>query len=611
MRWTAILLLPAVGLWGETKITELKLRVDPAEARVRLFETVTVQVLVYGTAGEKKGRLQSADWQIRLREEGGGWLSKPFKFQGEDGEAFVAERENSILSIINRNVGQFTVKDTVLYTAPERAGRYTVEVTSGSLRAETAIEVTADAASRLTPEKTSFGPEPSAGDPHRGLAEHYAPFVAQETWFQPKSDFLARFDYDGDWQGDNNWDHLEAGSSQAYVHYAVMATGTHWFVIYNFFHPRDYSDNCVAGTCHENDNEGMILTIRKEGSAFGKLEVLETLAHNNIYSYTNESSIRTGIHDVDGRIDLWEGSHPMIFIEAGGHGVHAVSDAKSLFSAEKMDFLKNTGVTYAYRGAAQRPRHAQDRLVAYELLPIWDQWWTKSQLGQNWVQRTFDDFYNYEPAGNRPRMRNNRVGGSFYGRKHGENNAKPFWGWHDVRTLKAKALSRGQWALDPAYAVSLNLKFPPGLPVSLDYTFNPYLDVAGAPEPVATPVAPARARPAAPVASSPITETLAPKVKEGTCEWEARVDGSVVVTIRGDQAEYQELSGQPVAGPTLRCTAGLPGQAAQVEVEKKAGRGSVRLVEAPAESNGFVARIQVDDPKGGADQYRVTIRWKR
>ena len=32
----------------------------------------------------------------------------------------------------------------------------------------------------------------------------------------------------------------------------------------------------------------------------------------------------------------------------------------------------------------------------------------------------------------------------------------------DARTHKAKALSRGQWALDPAYAVSLNLKFPPG-----------------------------------------------------------------------------------------------------------------------------------------------------
>jgi len=302
--WTAILLLPAVGLWGETKITELKLRVEPAEARARPFETVTVQVLVYGTAGEKKGRLQSADWQIRLREEGGGWLSKPFKFQGDDRETFVEERENSILNILNRGVGQFTVKDTVLYTAPEKAGRYTVEVTSGSLRAETAIEVTAEAASRLTAEKTSFGPEPSAGDPHRGLAEHYAPFVAQET-------------------------------------------------------------------------------------------------------------------------------------------------------------------------------------------------------------------------------------------------------------------------LDPAYAVSVNLKFPPALPVSLEYTFNPYLDVAGTPEPVRA-------------AASPVSETLAPKVKEGTCEWEARLDGSVVVTIRGDQAEYQELSGQPVAGPTLRCGA-------------------------PRDCRDW----RLDDSKGGADRCRVTNRWKR
>ena len=105
------------------------------------------------------------------------------------------------------------------------------------------------------------------------LVEHYAPFVAQETWFQPKSDYLARFDLDGDWKGDNNWANAERGSSQAYVHYAVMETDTHWFLVYNFFHPRDYSDKCVAGTCHENDNEGLILTVAKDGSPFGRLQV--------------------------------------------------------------------------------------------------------------------------------------------------------------------------------------------------------------------------------------------------------------------------------------------------------------------------------------------------
>jgi hypothetical protein len=598
MRIAWIAALAAAAAAAQTKtITELKLRVDPAEARVRPLESLVVQVLVYGSVGEKQGRLQSAEWQIQVRGEGNGWLSKTFRFQGEDREAFLEERQNALLNIFNRGVGQFTVKDAVLYTAPEREGKYTVEVTSGSLRAETTIEVTNAAPSRKKPEKTSFERQPPAADPYRKLAERWSPFIAQETWFQPKADFLARFDYDGDWQGDNNWDRLDDGTSQAYVHYAAMETATHWFLIYNFFHPRDYSDNCVVGTCHENDNEGMILTIRKDGSEFGKLEVMETLAHNNIYSYTNERSIRGGLHNPDGGIELWEGSHPMVFLEAGGHGAYGATDSHSLFSPETKEFQR-TGVTYVYRGEAQRPKHPQDRLVGYDLLPIWEEWWKKSALGVDWAARTFDDFFLYEPYGGRPRMQNNRVGGSFYGRVHGENKAKPFWGWHDTRTWKAKALNRGQWGLDPAYAVSQNLRFPPDRPVSLEYIFNPYLDVA-APTTTAAPPPP-RARP------SPAAETA----REGSCEIEARVDGSAVVTVQGDQGSWQELSGQPASDTTLRCTAGLPAEGVEVEVEKRGGRGSVRLLEAPSAANGFAAKVQVDDPRGGADRYRIRIRWR-
>ena len=51
--------------------------------------------------------------------------------------------------------------------------------------------------------------------------------------------------------------------------------------------------------------------------------------------------------------------------------------------------------------------------------------------------------------------------------------AKPFWGWHDNETRDKKVLATGQWALDPAYAVTRNLTLPG--PVSLRYTFNPYL----------------------------------------------------------------------------------------------------------------------------------------
>ena len=85
------------------------------------------------------------------------------------------------------------------------------------------------------------------------------------------------FDFDGDWRGDNNWDALNEGASQAYVYYTVMETQTHWFLIYNLFHPRDYSDKCVAGSCHEDDNEGLILTVRQDGSAEVRVAVRQAL----------------------------------------------------------------------------------------------------------------------------------------------------------------------------------------------------------------------------------------------------------------------------------------------------------------------------------------------
>ncbi len=599
----------AAAVWGQTppqpKITELKLRVEPAGARVRPFETAVVQVLVYGAIGERQGRLESQNWQVQVREDGGGWLSKPFKFQGQDpGGAFLSQQNNALLNLLSRGVGQFTVKDSVLYTAPERPGKYTIEAVSGSIRAEAAIEVSPEAPSPRKPEQTNFPGEPRNGDPYRALAERYAPFIAQETWFQPKADALARFDYDGDWNGDNNWDHLEEGSSQAYVYYAAIETATHWFLIYNFFHPRDYSDNCVAGTCHENDNEGMILTVRKDGSEFGKLEVMETLAHDNVYSHTNEPAIRNGVHDMDGRIDLWEGSHPMIFIEAGGHGVHAAGDPRSFFSAEKMDFTQHTGITYVYKGEAERPKHARDRLVGYDLLPILDHWWRKSELGPEWKEHTFDDFFVYEPFGGRPRTPNGRLGGAFYGRKQAENKAKPFWGWHDIRTLRGKVLARGQWGLDPAYAVSRNLRFPADRPFSLDYTYNPYLGILPAPAVSAAPAAPPRAR----VAAASVT-AAAPQ--EGTCELSVQVDGTVVAAITGDQAEYQVISGQPARDTLLTCSAPLPFAAAQIRVDKRRGRGAVQLLEEPGAGNGFTAKIRLEDPKGGSDRYELMVRWRR
>lgn len=478
--FTMLLMFIGFGtIAAQDKVTEIKINVLPETKKIRPFEAAVIQVQFFGEKAKKQGVLdkiladESKSRQIQVNSwtanSNGGWISKPFLFQAGE------NTKTGIDNFLRQGLNSVAAKDSVLFTAPEKVGKYAVKITQENLTKEVVIEVSTSAASQKKEEAANFVATANSTDKYFALAENYAPFIAQETWFEPKADYLVRFDYDGNWKGEDNWENLETGSSKAFVYYAAMETETHWFLLYNFFHPRDYSDFCVVGTCHENDNEGLILTVRKDGSKFGKIEVLETLAHNNVYSFTNNPAIKKGVHDIDGKIEFYKEKHPIIFIEAGGHGVFSSSSKASLFSAAKLDFKANTGITYVHGKKAEKPKYANDRNVSYALLPIYDEWWSKGIKESNQANDTFDNFYVYEPFGNRPKASAAFISGAFHGKTASKNMAKPFWAWHDRRTRDRKILNTGQWALDPAYSVSMNLTFPNNLPVSLDYIFNPYL----------------------------------------------------------------------------------------------------------------------------------------
>ncbi|MCA2969574.1 MAG: hypothetical protein INH43_13735 [Acidobacteriaceae bacterium] len=607
MRSCIFVLFCVMAAWGQNP-SRLAVSATPAALRIRPHREAILQVKVYGNVpdGEKtkEVRLRQAGWSVEVVSPRGGWVSKPFRFQGTDTEPFYDPATGLAGSLFRQLSGQFTVKDAIVYHAPETPGRYTVEFRLGELR--TAAEIVVDAAApgpEEPAEKWTFGPERPMADPYRQLAEHYAPYVAQETWFDWRADAICRVDYDNDWDGGNNWDNLGAGSTQAYVYYAAIESQSHWFLIYNFFHARDYSDNCVAGTCHENDNEGVIVAVRKDGSALGRIEAMETLAHNNIYSYTaGDAGIRGGAHNVDGPLLLHNGSHPVVFLEAGGHGALGAGDKKSFFDGNNFDWKQNTGITYVYKGAAERPRHGVDREVGYELLPIYHHWWARATRESNGEERLLSAFYRYTPAGGRPGMRAETVAGSFYGVKHGRDKAKPFWGWHDVATQRRKILATGQWGADPAYGFSQNLRFPADRPVSTEYVFNPYLDVGG-PEPAFVAVernVVGQASGAGPAATA---SGSAPA--KGSCTVEVVVDGTVGISLSGGRPVYEVLVGAPEREVSQQCTGAVSRYySPQYRVEKVRGRGEVRLVDPAA------GRIEIRDPARGADTYRFTLYWE-
>ncbi len=480
MRWAwAAFLIGSVAA-AQIQLNEIKLSTEPADARVRPLETASIQVRAYGELTKKdgakiSGRIARGGAALRLATPTGGWISKPFRFQGRETEAFLREEQSGFMNILRGAATEAVIMDSFLYSAPQAPGDYVVEASLDDKSASLTIHVALDAPVRLAPESVSFPAEPASTDPYRRLAGHWSPMLAQETWFHPRADYPARFDYDGDWHGDNNWDSLPKGSSQAYVYYAAMETRSHWFLVYNIFHPRDYSDRCLAGSCHENDNEGLILTVLKDGSEFGRLQTMETLAHNNLYSYVADDRIRNGAHRIDGRVEIHEGSHPVAFIESGGHGVYGSRSTYSRYSLAEDSFSHGTGVTFVFKGAAERPKHAGDRRVSYELLSIRDHWWVRAHPDSGWSSRTFDEFFVYRPVGGRPGVPFRMIAGAFLGRKEAPNKARPFWGWFDTLTRKRRILADGQWGLDPAYAVSRNLRFPE--PFSLEYVFNPYLGI--------------------------------------------------------------------------------------------------------------------------------------
>ncbi|GGL15385.1 hypothetical protein [Mangrovihabitans endophyticus] len=273
-----------------------------------------------------------------------------------------------------------------------------------------------------------------------------------------KADWIARVDYDGNLNGRDNWDHA-AQAGPANVYYSVLETSTHWYLTYFFFHPRDWIDHPFFETEHENDGEGVMFAVEKDGSPYGVLRAAVTVAHSDFYSYTPSGSTWTsGRESVDGTLQMQSSphdsfQHPVTAQETHGHGLKAYPQYT----------IVGDGIVYYPSTVAETPSSSDDRDVQYKLVDIF-------ASGGLWAQRDNTSLF--------------AVLGTFAGDTSGDcgvgtyacttNSANAPWGWDDGNDLPG----RGEIGTDPAKLSAEYFTIPGG--VSRSYTYNPYSAAAAA-----------------------------------------------------------------------------------------------------------------------------------
>lgn len=98
--------------------------------------------------------------------------------------------------------------------------------------------------------------------------------------------------------------------------------------------------------------------------------------------------------------------------------------------------------------------------------------------------------------------------------------------------------------------------------------------------------------------------------REGKAFWRGTVDKEVQLVVQRRNIETRTISGSPYRNEVFSFTSALPTRNVTVDVIKKSGRGTVRIVEQPSRSNDYTAIIQILDEGSGAKEYQLEIVWQ-
>lgn len=320
-------------------------------------------------------------------------------------------------------------------------------------------------------------------------ASLFAPVFYQALGDKPRNDYITNFDFDGDWRGDNNWANSEniRFPLKAYVYYSVCETASHIFIHYAVFHPRDYKGGDLKGAilseliregarrggkydptgladeaslAHENDMEGCLLVVAKNGSELNRARVVfvETLRHNVFSKYVPGDAAAPGFETI--RMD---GQAVLLYVEPKGHGIEAYDGGEKQTAKKKF-------IVYTFGGKAEEPKENYEGPLSYDLVPIQSTLWSRARTRtsnhvNDGINPTYGAARDYgklainilQPNGQTAGMRVNvgNAGSAFRGKVGGGNMAKPPWAWTDGNN---RGEPLGLWFFDPAQVIKRDFK---------------------------------------------------------------------------------------------------------------------------------------------------------
>ncbi len=270
--------------------------------------------------------------------------------------------------------------------------------------------------------------EARADDVHAWLVRRHAPVLVQRVGDHPRWDIPVHIDFDGN---DDPRDNVRSAKHMKELRPGIYGevtaeTENEYYLSYSIYHIRDY-DHPVrvlasAKAEHDNDNEGVMMRVTKP-----ELQVSEVMTwYHNRFFHCALNPDSHGSERVMARTHFENQSHPILFVQAMGHGVRC---------AQSVDLQKKDGLKiFRYRGEAEptSPRldTSNEFNLRYDIASL-DSWYDQA-TGPFDENNMFEGLIRIGTlASGRPLEVGRYIAGNYSG-KDGWARPKPMWSWDDA-----------------------------------------------------------------------------------------------------------------------------------------------------------------------------------